>query len=43
VRSPGGAIGETLGLRWALALAGMVPLGAALGLGYTTGRRAGGV
>src|SRR5262249_20771245 len=36
----GGATGEALGLRWALALAGIVPLGAALGFGRTTARRA---
>jgi len=37
----GGAVGEALGLRWALGLAGIVPLGAALGLGCTTARHAG--
>lgn len=36
----GGAIGEALGLRWALALAGIVPLGAALGFGCTMARPA---
>jgi hypothetical protein len=35
----GGVLGEALGLRWALAVAGLVPLGTALGCARTTARR----
>jgi len=38
----GGVLGEALGLRWALAVAGLVPLGTALGCARTTARRTAG-
>jgi hypothetical protein len=38
----GGVLGDALGLRWALAVAGLVPLGTALGCARTMARRTAG-